>query len=78
MKRVGQRVVDDVNLGVGDQVGIGIHHPLHPVSAGEGFRSAAVTGRHRHDPVTPAAGEITASSAMREAPSTPIRSPLTV
>jgi hypothetical protein len=78
MKRVGQRVVDDVHLGVGDQVGVGIHYPLHPVSAGEGFRTAAVPGSHRHDPVTPAAGEITASSAMREAPSTPIRSPLTV
>ncbi len=78
MKRVGQRVVDDVHLGVGDQVGVGIHYPLHPVSAGEGFRTAAVTGGHRHDPVTPAAGEITASSAMREAPSTPIRRPLTV
>jgi hypothetical protein len=77
MKRVGQRVVDDVHLGVGDQVGVGIHHPLHPVSAGEGFRSAAVPG-HRDQTVTPAAGEITASSAMREAPSTPIRRPLTV
>ena len=51
MKRVGQRVVDDVNLGVGDQVGVGVHHPLHPVAAGERLRTATVTGRHRDDAV---------------------------
>ena len=51
MERVGQRVVDDVNLGVGDQVGIGIHHPLHPVAAGERLRTATVTGGHGDETV---------------------------
>ena len=56
MKRVGQRVVDDVHLGVGDQFGIGIHHPLHPVAAGERFRTTTVTGRHGDETVTQCCG----------------------
>ena len=73
---VGQRVVDHLDLGVGDQRRRSCPgHPLEPVlraaaAARSGSRAATATSR---SPVI-RAGVISASSVIRAAPSTPIRS----
>ena len=48
VEAVGQRVVDDLDLGVGEHVGVAAGDPLDPVPGGEGLGARPVAGRHPH------------------------------
>jgi hypothetical protein len=56
VEAVGQRVVDDLDLGVGDHVGIGADDPLDPVGGGERPGTRPVAGGHRDQAVAGGAG----------------------
>ena len=51
-----QRASSDVDLGVSDQVGVGVNHSLYSVGPGERLGTDTVTGRQRDDPVTECRG----------------------
>ena len=74
MQRIGQRVVDDVDLGVVDHVVVGADDPFDAVLVGENLGPLRIARRDGDQSVTQlAAGPTMASSAIRDAPSTPIR-----
>ena len=74
MKRVRQRVVDDVYLGIADHVGIRRQNPFHAVFLSEVLGALRIPRGDRDQPVPQVlAGPTMASSAIRDAPRTPIR-----
>ena len=52
MKRVRQRVVHDVNLGIADHIGVRRQNPFHTVLLGEGPRSLRVARGHGDQSMT--------------------------
>ena len=51
VEAVGERVVDDLDLGVGHHVGVGVRHPLDSVAGGEGLGTAPVASGDRDETV---------------------------
>ena len=74
MQRVRQRVVDDLDLRVVQQRGVGVDDPLDTVPGRERLGARPVAGGDGDEPVAGRlrAGPISESSVIRAAPSTPI------
>jgi hypothetical protein len=58
VEAVGERVVDDLDLGVANHVGVGVQHPLDAVAGGEGFGPAPVAGGDGDEAVAGGAGGV--------------------
>jgi hypothetical protein len=58
VEAVGERVVDDLDLGVGRHVDVGIQHPLDAVGGSEGLGPAPVAGGDRDDAVAGGVGGV--------------------